>query len=78
MSDNFKEHEAYEGAKAAAKPVWKSKTVGFSLLFILISIANLVGFADFEADPALVMLLEAVVFAVVRYKTYLPIVFRKV
>jgi len=55
------------------KPFYKSKTLGFSVLFVLISVANLVGFAEFDADPALVGIVEAVFFAVLRFFTSKPL-----
>lgn len=51
------------------KPFYLSKTLWFSALFVLISGANLVGFANFEPDPALVGIVEAVIFAVLRFVT---------
>jgi len=55
------------------KPFYKSKTLGFSALFVLIAVANLAGFAEFEADPALVGLVEAVIFAALRFFTSKPL-----
>ena len=57
----------------ATKNWYKSKTLWFSTLFILVSLASLAGFADFEPDPALVGLFEALVFAVLRFKTNRPV-----
>ena len=36
------------------KKPWKSKTFGFGLLYIVISVAGLLGFGEFQPSPELV------------------------
>jgi hypothetical protein len=51
------------------KEFWKSKTLWFNVLAVLVFVASQFGFADFSPDPNVLAIVAAVVNLVLRFFT---------
>jgi predicted negative regulator of RcsB-dependent stress response len=56
------------------KPFWKSRTIWFNVVAIVVVIAGIFGYAEFEADPQLVTLAAVIGNLILRFMTGEPIV----
>ena len=55
------------------KPVYKSKTLIFNILAVVVLIANQFGFSDFQLDPETTATIVAVINFVLRFLTKEPL-----
>jgi len=56
------------------KPFWKSKTIWFNVLAVIVVIAGIVGFDEFTPDPQLLSLAAVIGNIILRFATGQPIV----
>ena len=55
------------------KPFWQSKTIWFNLVAVIVVIAGIFGYAEFEADPQLITLVTVLANIAFRFVTKQPI-----
>ena len=63
-------------AKRGAKEFFKSKTFWFGALWVVVGIANLFGFADFQPDTItndITEIVSGLIIIVLRFKTTQPV-----
>lgn len=58
------------------KPFWKSKTVLFNVVAVLVFVVSAFGYASFTPDPEVMALVAAVLNVVLRFWTSQPITAR--
>jgi hypothetical protein len=56
-----------------AKEFWKSKTMWFNILAVLVFVASQVGFADFRPDADMLAVVAALVNLLLRFVTKEPV-----